>query len=119
MNEWKFLNQSQPQTLVNATILCYIDAVFGILQGVPGSSGNAVLIIVVGLGLGGFGIANDKRGGDIIAVIGALLQLVVLVLFFRGVVFTFPLILTLGFDVVLVVLLLHPVSRDYQRIWFR
>lgn len=119
MNEWKFLNQSQPQTLVNATILAYIDAVFGIIQGVPGTSQIAWIIVVVGLGLGGFGIANDRRWGYILAVIGSILQLVVLVTFFGSYVFAFPLILTLMFDVALCVLLLHPVSRDYQRIWFR
>ena len=34
-------------------------------------------------------------------------------------VFSFPLILTLLFDVALVGLLAHPMSREYQRIWFK
>ena len=33
--------------------------------------------------------------------------------------FQFPGILTLIFDVGLVALLLHPESRQYQRIWFK
>jgi hypothetical protein len=31
----------------------------------------------------------------------------------------FPLIITLLFDGALVALLVHPESRDYQRIWFK
>ena len=33
VNQWKWVNQFQPQTLVIATFLCYIDAVFGFLFG--------------------------------------------------------------------------------------
>jgi hypothetical protein len=33
--------------------------------------------------------------------------------------FGFPLIINLIFDGALVALLLHPQSRDYQRIWFK
>ena len=43
----------------------------------------------------------------------------ILVAFAGGDVFGFPLILTLLFDGALVALLLHPQSRDYQRIWFK
>jgi hypothetical protein len=28
-------------------------------------------------------------------------------------------LISFGFDIALVVLLLHPMSRDYQRIWFK
>ena len=31
VNEWRFLNQYQPQTLVIGTMLCYLDAIFGLL----------------------------------------------------------------------------------------
>ena len=31
--QWKWVNQFQPQTLYLATILCYLDAVFGLLFG--------------------------------------------------------------------------------------
>ena len=60
VNEYRFLNPSQPQTLVNATILCYIQAFFGLI----GSGGLAAIILIsVGQGVGGFGIANEKRWG--------------------------------------------------------
>ena len=31
VNQWKCLNQFQPQTLVIATILCYVDAFFDLI----------------------------------------------------------------------------------------
>ncbi len=33
VNQWKWVNQFQPQTLYMATILCYVDAVFGLIFG--------------------------------------------------------------------------------------
>ncbi len=38
VNERKFLNQAQPQTLVLGTLLLYINAVFGLLFGVISTS---------------------------------------------------------------------------------
>src|SRR5436853_6783311 len=117
VNDWKFLNQFQPQTLVIATMFCYIDAFFGLL----GALGGAVfgLLLVVGLAAGGFGIANEKKWGYGIAVAAAVLQVLLLVGVFGTDVLGFPLIINLMFDAALVALLLHRQSRDYQRIWFK
>ena len=65
------------------------------------------------------GIANEKRWGYAVGVIGAILQVVVLVAIFGADVLTSLAIISLGFDVALVALLLHPMSREYQRIWFK
>jgi hypothetical protein len=119
VNDVKWVNQFQPQTLVIATIICYIDAVFGLLFGVITSSVIVGLIIIVGLGLGGFGIANEKRWGYALAVIAAVLQLGSLIVIFGADVFRGTIIINLLFDGALVALLLHPMSRDYQRIWFK
>lgn len=115
MNDFRWVNQSQPQTLYGATILCYIDAVFGVLFGFTLFG----LIIAVGLGAGGFGIANEKKWGYAVAVAAAVAQVAILILAFGASVLGFPLILNLMFDALLVGLLVHPLSRDYQRIWFR
>lgn len=116
MGEHRFINPSQPQTLYGATLLCYIDAVFGLL----GSRGHAFgLLLAVALAAGGFGIANEKRWGYGLALAGACLQLLILIAVAGIAVLGFPIILTLMFDVLLVALLVHPMSRDYQRIWFR
>ena len=119
MNDYKFLNQFQPQTLVMGTLLCYIDAVFGLLFGVIATSVLLQLLTIFGLGLGGFGIANEKKWGYGVAVGAAILQLVMLLVVFGADVLTFPVLITLVFDAALVALLLHRESRDYQRIWFK
>lgn len=116
VGDYRFVNPTQPQTLLGATYLCYIDAFFGLL-----ASGGflPLLALAVALGAGGFGIANEKKWGYGLAVAAAAVQLALLLVFAGFSVLGFPLILTFMFDVLLVVMLVHPMSRDYQRIWFR
>ncbi len=114
MNDKKFLNQFQPQTLVIATLLLYIDAFFNLI------SFNVLLVLLAPLGAaGGYGIANEKRWGYAFGTAFAILQVLFLFSFYGGQAFDFPLILTLLFDGALIALLLHPQSREYQRIWFK
>ena len=120
MNEHRWVNQHQPQTLVSATILCYIQAVFGLLFGVVAQSELILLFILVGLAAGGYGIANEKKWGYTLAVAASIVQVLALLAVFGADTFRFVgVLLTFIFDAVLVVLLLHPMSRDYQRIWFK
>ena len=63
MNERRFLNRSQPQTLYMAVILCYIDVVFNLLGGLPG-----LILIGFVLAAGAYGIANEKKWGYSLAV---------------------------------------------------
>ena len=119
VNDWKFVNQFQPQTLYIATILCYIDAVSGLLFGVIATSVLLALIVIIGLAAGGFGIANEKKWGYAVAVGGAVVQVIMLFAVFGSDVLTSSAIINLLFDGALVALLLHPMSRDYQRIWFK
>jgi hypothetical protein len=116
VNDRKFVNQFQPQTLFIATVLLYINAFFDFLSGL---SYPLLLLSAVALAAGGYGIANEKRWGYGLAVGIAVLRVAVLLVFARSSVFEFPLILTLIFDVALVALLVHPESRQYQRIWFK
>jgi hypothetical protein len=118
VNQWKWVNHFQPQTLVIATFLCYIDAVFGFIFPIA-TSILAALVIVAALGAGGFGIANEKRWGYAVAVAGAVFQLVMLLAVFGTAVLTSLAFINLMFDAALVGLLLHPMSREYQRIWFK
>ena len=115
MEERRFLNQSQPQTLVIATMLLYVNAIFGVLFAISLLS----LLMAIGLAAGGYGIANEKKWGYFLAVAAAVLQVALLLLAFGIEVLEFPIILTFMFDGALVALLLHPESRDYQRIWFK
>lgn len=119
MNERKFLNQSQPQTLVLGTLLLYVNAVFGLLFGVVATSILLGLITIVGLAVGGYGIANEWKWGYAVGVAAAIVQLLMLFAVFGAEILEFPVIITLLFDGALVGLLLHPESRSYQRIWFK
>jgi hypothetical protein len=119
VNDYKFLNQYQPQTLVIATIFCYWDAIAGFLFGMIAESFLLGMITIIALAAGGFGIANEKRWGYTLAVCAAVFQVLMLFSVAGGDVLRFPLILNLFFDGALVALLLHPQSREYQRIWFK
>jgi hypothetical protein len=115
VNEHRFLNPSQPQTLYMAVILCYINAFFNLLSLAP-----ILILIALGLAAGGYGIANEKKWGYSLAVGAAVVQVILVLVVFQGSIVTdlFALFNFL-FDAALVALLLHPMSRDYQRIWFR
>ena len=120
MSETKWVNPHQPQTLYMGVILCYVMAVSGLLFGVVAKSVVIGLLIIIALAVGGFGIANEKKWGYAIAVIGAIAQLASLLLLFGLGTFThFTTLIDFAFDAVLVGLLLHPMSRDYQRVWFK
>jgi hypothetical protein len=117
VNEHRWFNSHQPQTLQSAVILCYIMAVLGIF-GMLASFVN--LFIVVGLAAGAYGIANEKKWGYGVAVAAAVVQVLLLLALFGASTFTsFGPLIDFMFDAALVGLLLHPMSRDYQRIWFR
>jgi uncharacterized membrane protein (DUF2068 family) len=113
----KWFDQSQPQTLQAAVLFCYLNAALGVIYLI--AFGASLPLILLVAALGAFGIANERRWGYWTAVIAAsiyvLAQLVAFATFARGL----GGILNLAFAVVLVVLLVHPESRRYQRIWFR
>jgi hypothetical protein len=120
VNERRFFNPHQPQTLQFAVILCYIDAASGLIFGVVTRSVFVAIFIILGLAVGGFGTANEKKWGYGLAVVAAVVQVLALLAIFGASTFTsFSPLLSFMFDAALVALLLHPMSRDYQRIWFR
>ncbi len=121
MNDYRWFNQTQPQTLQIAVLLCYFSAVAGLIfSSIPATNIFVLLAIVLGLAVGGFGIANEKKWGYAVAVFAAGLQvLMYLVLFGLETLSDFGLLISFMFDVALLALLVHPMSRDYQRIWFR
>lgn len=110
-NRW--LDRSQPQTLVIATVLLYINAALGLI-GLVGSLNPLAAVFIVGQGLAGWGIANDKKWAWWLGVVLSVVILAELVAFFNSVG-----IISLLFQVALVALLLHPQSRSYKRLWFR
>jgi hypothetical protein len=116
VEEFRWVNPHQPQTLYMGVILSYVQGVFAVLN-YP-ILGPWAFVILVGLVAGGFGIANEKKWGYFLAVGTAVLQVAVVI--GRGSSLgNLSVLIELGFDVALVVLLTHPMSRSYQRIWFK
>ena len=121
MQTRRWVNPTLPQTLHIAVILLYIDAFFGVLYGTFRSPLGA--IIVIGSAVAGFGIANEKKAAYWLGVVVSAIMpaFLVWVLLDDG----FDQLLDIGFifsaifPIAQLLLLVHPMSRDYQRIWFR
>lgn len=139
----------QPQTLQIATWLLYIDGVFTFLAVIDRSGVEGYIIRRFGLGLvvalgvvalyafGGLLMANERRLGWRLAVAASLAPFVLNILGTRSALSTFAFGSRVGiydhitgrifggstigliFNVALIALLLHPQSREHQRIWFR
>ena len=73
-NETKWVNQFQPQTLVIATFLLYINAFFWVINLIQGFPPEIAVLAAVAMGLGGWGIANEKRWAYFLAIFGAVLN---------------------------------------------
>lgn len=123
MQRRRWLNQSQPQTLVIACFLLYFNAILVLLVELGTSftalRGLDLLPIAAGVG-GAYGIANERRWGYYLAIAVAFLPFILAALInsnhnpFGG---APP--LTLVFEVALVALLLHSQSREYEKVWFK
>ena len=118
----RWLDRTQPQTLMIATILLYVNAaleligLIGLLSHSAGEGTNILLaiILVVGQAVAGWGIANQKKWAYWLGLALSVVILAYLVSSFAAVG-----IISLLFQIALVVLLVHPQSREYKRIWFR
>jgi 4-hydroxybenzoate polyprenyltransferase len=115
--ERRWINQSQPQTLQGAVLFSYINAALAFIYTLVLGM-QPFLVVFVLLAAAAFGIANEKRlaywGGVVLACLYLLAELAAIVT--GG---SLGGVLNLLFAGILVVLLLHPESRHYQRIWFR
>ena len=117
METRQWTNPRHPQTLQIAVFLLYANAVFGLLFQIPFLLfGPLGFLVIVAYAAGGFGVANDQNWGYSAAV-GV--SAVVLVASVIRIGFQFNNIINLMFDVALLVLLIHPQSRSYQKVWFK
>lgn len=114
-SQTQFFNPRQPQTLQIGVILLYFNAFFALLGGIGAGPGLLLLIAMAG---GAFGIANEKKWGYQLGVGAAVVNVLLLFAYFGAEALTFPVLINTMVDGALVALLLHPMSRDYQRIWF-
>ncbi|MEM9036218.1 MAG: hypothetical protein AAGA99_06590 [Actinomycetota bacterium] len=118
MTAFRWTSPNQPQTLQIAVFLMYFRAIFSLLGArvlfVPAA---LVLPLIIGLVAGALGIANEKRWGYIVGLVVAAVPVLYEIRFLvQG---EYEVLIQLLFDGALLALLLHPMSRDYQRIWFR
>lgn len=118
MASGKWLDRTQPQTLVIATMLLYINAALALLYLAGGISLYALIVIVGGVAAG-FGIANEKKWGFWLGVVVAGVMVALALYATLVLPAGFSNLLNLVFDVALLALLLHPMTRDYRRTWFR
>jgi hypothetical protein len=117
METRRWTNPTQPQTLQIAVFLLYINAVLLALLG-GGLTSFIGIALVAGGAAAGFGIANERRWGYHLGIAMAFLPFL-LRLAFNGVEGVLGGdIINLMFEIALVALLLHPHSREYQKIWF-
>jgi hypothetical protein len=116
MQTRRWVDPSQPQTLQIAVFLLYAQAAFALLFG-QYIDGLVLLVTIAGVAAG-YGIANKQKWGYGLGLIVALFPFI-----YRAV--SYGLNYTISgdfvsvmFEVALVLLLLHPQSRAYERIWF-
>lgn len=119
METRRWTNPSQPQTLQIAVFLLYANAVLGVL--LP----KHWLLTLGGIAgaAGAYGIANSRRWGYQLGVAAsglevALIVVLPLAVFGLGELFDLSFLVVIMFPVALFCLLLHPESREHQRIWF-
>lgn len=126
MSQRRWFNPNVPQTLYIAQFLLYFDA-FWMLLGVlfGGGLGLLGLLALAAYVYGAYGIANELKRGYQVAVIASFLPLALrLVVYVAGnasigfVLFSGN-VLNVIFEYALIALLLHPMSREHQKIWFR
>ena len=132
METRRWTNPSQPQTLQIAVWLLYLNAAFGLLlrqwtpyyelgRWAPALGDLAGVASYVGMAVAAFGIANEKRWGYRLGVALTVGEVLLLLLAIGNL----TNLLAVGNLVVLLftgaraALLLHPMSRDYQRVWFK
>ena len=119
MQQRRWLNPAQPQTLQIAVFLFYANSFFIILALLLNADLPLIYIgIFVGQVAAGWGIANEMKWAYYLGLAMAVLPFAIRFYYFSNP-FTGTRLLSLMFEIALIALLVHPQSRDYQRIWFK
>ena len=113
MANTQWLDRSQPQTLYMANVLLYFNVVWWVIYL------SVFSILALPALFAGLGIANEKRIGYVGAVAVAAVNLLMILDLLAAGGQSLGVIINLMFGAALLALLLHPMSRSYQRIWFR
>ena len=146
VNQVRWLNRSQPQTLYSAVLLCYFSAalllfgtrvdsqlardIFEAVVSLLASDRTAAdlsdtfvpLAVTLLLGgayvAGGAGTANERRWGHWLCSAAAIYAAVATLWWGARTSLGLGLMMRLMFDALLLVLLFHPMSRNHRRVWF-
>ena len=116
MANTQWLDKSHPQTLLSANMLLYFFAGLWILEALLGVGNPFFGLLAIPAIFAGLGIANEKKlgywGGVAVAVVDVLFWL-------WNLAPAINIVINLIFAAALVALLVHPMSRSYERIWFK
>ncbi|MCL5048435.1 MAG: hypothetical protein M1374_06605 [Firmicutes bacterium] len=114
--ERKYLPTNQPQTLQAAVWMLYLSGLLGLLSGIIyGGYGLISILLLIGYFAGGYGISNEKKWGYATGIGVAALAFILTISY--G--FASINIINLIFIIALLALLLHPMSREYYKVWFK
>ena len=140
METRRWYDPNVPQTLAIAQILLYINGVFALLFGGLGGRGSVLIRLlflasIAAYIFGAYGIANGKKLGWQVAVVAAFSPFILrfvntlIALDFLPLSERIRYVIGIGrygggllnaiFDIALIALQLHPMSRNHQKIWFR
>ena len=127
--EARWTNPSQPQTLQIAVFLLYAQVVFFVLDLLRGANyldadlfpwGPLLALSAFGALLAGRGIASEAKWGYALGIAVAFAPAFLRVMITGSVnALLSSDLLNLMFEIALIALLLHPMSREYQRVWFK
>ena len=116
-----WVNPRQPQTLYIAQLLMYFQGGFSLVFAMLGARSLSIYLLVIAVGkvMAAFGIANERRWAYKLGVVVAAIPLVLVALLAatEGLGWLWADLIGLMFDIALLALLLHPMSRNYQRYW--
>ncbi|WP_419945970.1 hypothetical protein [Candidatus Poriferisodalis sp.] len=146
MNQIKWLNRSQPQPLYSAVLLSYFSAAFLLFesrverqivldvfkaivslvvserttQNLTDAIVPAVVTLLLGGAFvaGGLGTASERRWGHWLCSSAAVYSTIATLWWGMRTNFALGVFMRMMFDALLLVLLFHPISRGYRRVWF-
>lgn len=129
MGEKKLIDTSQAPGLVGYAFMAYLGAFFDLFNlfsllntNFSVSANYLISLVVIAIPIAeavcAFGIANERKVAYQVAVVLAWANLALLLYFETRYNFGVPL-LTLVFDIFMLLFLLHKRSREYVKLWFK
>ena len=119
MDQFRWIDQSQPGRLVQGTMMLYISAGFDLFNSFLIGGPLALVFLVLALlkAGGAYGIANEKKLGYYAGCTGACLSVLLDLLLLT----VSPLtgLISLAIAVWIASLVLHASCRGYARVWFK